>query len=85
MGICSWLIAIPFLTMLGVVFTPADKWKAIRWISAIGCGIHLVLTAYMTYLYWQEAAPNLDAIGGASLTTLYLVEKVEWFEPLGIQ
>lgn len=85
MGICSWLIAIPFLTMLGVVFTPAKNWKAIRWISAIGCGIHLIVTGVMTYQFWQLASPELAQISSANLTTLYLVERLPWFESLGIQ
>jgi len=85
MGICSWLIAIPFITMLAVVFTPAERWKLIRWFSAAGCAVHLVVTAVMTYMYWQAASPDLESMKTATLTQLYLVERVPWFESLGIQ
>jgi NADH-quinone oxidoreductase subunit M len=85
MGLLSWLIAIPFLTALAVVATPARKWKMIRWISAIGCGIHLVLTAVMTYAYWKAASGDLASMKDAMFSKLYLVERVPWFQSLGIQ
>ena len=85
MGLLSWLIAIPFLTALAVVATPARKWKMIRWISAVGCGIHLLLTAVMTWTYWQAAGPHVADMKTALFSKLYLVEKVPWFESLGIQ
>jgi NADH-quinone oxidoreductase subunit M len=71
--------------MLCVVFTPAAKWERIRWISAIGCGIHLCVTAVMVYRYWQLASPDLASMKTATLTKLYLVEQLPWFPSLGIQ
>ena len=85
MGLCSWIISVPFLTALAVIFTPASQWKAIRWISAIGTGIQLALTAVLTYGYWTAAAPDTAATMTAKLTRLYFVERVPWFESLGIQ
>src|SRR5690606_30282720 len=43
------------------------------------------LTAALVYLYVQAAAPDLARMETATLTRLYLVERVPWFEPLGIQ
>lgn len=85
MGICSLLIAIPFVTMLCVVFSPAEKWRAIRWISATGCGIHLVVTGVLTYRYVVAAGPDLASMAKDSLTRLYFVEQFPWFPSLGIQ
>jgi len=85
MGLVSWLIAIPFLTAVAVVLTPARQWRMIRWIAACGTGLHLVLTGVMTWRYWQEAAQDAAAMKGALLSKLYLVERVPWFPSLGIQ
>ncbi|MBX7258600.1 MAG: NADH-quinone oxidoreductase subunit M [Candidatus Hydrogenedentes bacterium] len=84
MGLLSWIIAVPFITMLFVVCVPARQWRAIRWISAFGCGIHLVLTTILVYRYWQEASPNMEAIRSANLATLFFVERIPWFPSLGI-
>jgi NADH-quinone oxidoreductase subunit M len=85
MGLVSWLIAIPFLTTLAVVAVPERHWRAIRWISAIGCGIHLVLTAVTTYIYWHLASADIMAAKTLAMSKLYLVEQVPWFSSLGIQ
>ncbi|MCX5684596.1 MAG: NADH-quinone oxidoreductase subunit M [Planctomycetota bacterium] len=85
MGIVSWLIAIPMLTAMAVIFTPRGQWRTIRWTAAIGCGLHLALTAVMTYLYWQASSPDLESMKTALYTKLYLVEQVPWFASLGIQ
>jgi NADH-quinone oxidoreductase subunit M len=85
MGIVSWLIAIPFITTLAVLAVPSRRWYLIRWISAVGCGIHLILTAVTTCLYWQAAAKDTAFMKTAMLTKLYLVEQVQWFHSLGIQ
>ena len=84
MGLVSWLIAMPFLTMVAVVLVPQRHWRAIRWISVVGTGIGLLLTAYITYRYWIEARNDVDFLRTATLTKLYLVERVPWFEALGI-
>lgn len=85
MGLVSWLIAIPVLTMLAVVAVPARHWRMIRWISAFGCGLHLLLTAVVTYLYWQAASADIATAKTLVLSKLYLVERVPWFASLGIQ
>lgn len=85
MGIVSWLIAIPFLTMLVVLAVPAKNWRIIRWIASAGCGSHLLLTAVVTYLYCRAMKGDSAAMQTSLLTKLYLVEKVPWFESLGIQ
>jgi NADH-quinone oxidoreductase subunit M len=85
MGLVSWLIALPFLTMVAVLAVPAGRWKAIRWIAAAGTGAHLVLTAVVTWLYWQAASPDIASMKTALYTKLYLVEYVPWFKSLGIQ
>ncbi len=85
MGLVSWLIAVPFITTLAVIFTPARQWRMIRWISAAGTGVQLALTAVLTVLYWNAALPDTAANMTARLTRLYFVERIPWFESLGIQ
>lgn len=85
MGLLSWLIALPFFTMLAVVCVPERHWRMIRWIAATGTGIHLVMTATLTYRFWQVALPEAASMQSALLTKLYFVERVPWFQSLGIQ
>ena len=85
MGLLSWLIALPFLTMVAVVFVPERHWRAVRWISLVGTGLGVALTAYVTYRYWIEARGDVELLRTATLSKLYLVERIPWFEPLGIQ
>lgn len=85
MGLVSWLIAIPFLTTIAVVLTPARFATRIRWVAAVGCGAHLLLTAVVTYLFWKQAAPDVQSLHTALYSKLYLVERVPWFASLGIQ
>ena len=85
MGLVSWLIAIPFLTALAVVAVPARRWRMIRWIAAAGTGLHLVLTGVMAVTYWHLASPETASMKDALFSKLYLVERVPWFESLGIQ
>jgi NADH-quinone oxidoreductase subunit M len=84
MGIVSCLILVPFVTMVAVVATPARAAKAIRWIAATGTGVGLVLTAIITWLYWSQAAADIPLMRTAAFFKLYLVERVPWFETLGI-
>ncbi len=85
MGVVSWLIAIPFLTALGVIFTPASRPKSVRVVAAFGTGLHLVLTAIVTWRFWQMAVPETASMKTAQLTKLYMVERFPWFDQLGIQ
>ncbi|MBI2425556.1 MAG: NADH-quinone oxidoreductase subunit M [Candidatus Hydrogenedentes bacterium] len=85
MGLVSWIIAAPFLTMVAIVFVPERHWRMIRWIAAVGTGIGLILTCVLTYRYWMAASADLETLRTATMTKLYLVERVAWFKPLGIQ
>lgn len=85
MGLISWLILIPFLTALAVVATPKSKPKSIRVVAAIGTGLHLLLTSFVTCKFWELAAADNVSMKTAQLMKLYMVEKMPWFESLGIQ
>ncbi len=85
MGLVSWLIAVPFLTAVAVVLTPARRPGMIRWVAAVGCGIQLLLTAVLAHRYWLLASPETASMKDALLSKLYLVERVSWFPSLGIQ
>ncbi|MCM2277696.1 MAG: NADH-quinone oxidoreductase subunit M [Oligoflexia bacterium] len=85
MGLLSWLIVVPFITALAVIFTPARKTAWIKWISLVGTGFHLVLTAFTTWRFWQLAAPEAASMKTAQLMKLHLEERIPWFESLGIQ
>ncbi len=85
MGLVSWLIGIPFLTALGVLFTPQEKSHLYRWIALIGASLQLVLTAVITYQYTIASSGDSAALSDALVTKLYLIEKIPWFESLGIQ
>lgn len=83
MGILSWLILIPFLTALGVLFIPDTK--KIRWVALFGTGIHLVVTAMATLQFWQlNVAANAENTKSL-FTKLQMVEQYPWFQSLGIQ
>ncbi|MCB0367587.1 MAG: NADH-quinone oxidoreductase subunit M [Bdellovibrionaceae bacterium] len=84
MGLLSVLVFLPLLTAFAVIMVPEQKWQRIRWICLASTGIHLVLTAVMTWEFWQEASRNLEAGKDSLLTQLYLVEKFAWFERFGI-
>ena len=85
MGLVSWLIAIPFFTALGVIFTPASRPKSVRVVAALGTGLHLVLTGVVTWRFWQTAVPETASMKTAQLTKLYMVERCPWFDQFGIQ
>lgn len=84
MGLVSWLVAIPFLTALAVIMTPEAQAHRIRWISAVGSGVHLLLTAVVTVKFWGLAQPHAATHDGMFFE-LHMVERVPWFESLGIQ
>lgn len=84
MGLASWLILIPFLTALAVLAVPSRRSEMIRWVALLGTGIHLALTGYTTWAFWQEASPELALVRTETVSRVYLVERVPWFESLGI-
>ena len=85
MGLVSWIIALPFFTAVAILFVPEKHWRLIRWIAAAGCGLGLVLAAVLTYRYNIAVAPDMEMLKGATLTHLYMVERIPWFDQLGIQ
>ncbi len=85
MGLVSWLFILPFATAIAVILTPAGLPKMVKKIALAGTSLHLALTAFVTYKFVQVAAFSGDAVKDALITHLYLVEKVPWFESLGIQ
>lgn len=84
MGLVSWLVAIPFLTALAIMLTPAGRPNAFRGIALAGTSLHLLLTGLLCSRFWQEV---VSMTGGQSIrtTTLWLSERVPWFESVGIQ
>ncbi len=85
MGLVSLLIIIPFITMLGVLFTPKSQAHLIKWISAIGSGILLLFTAYITYKFWDVAGPDFELMKTSTETKLYLIERFPRFAAFGIE
>ncbi|MBF0237569.1 MAG: NADH-quinone oxidoreductase subunit M [SAR324 cluster bacterium] len=85
MGLTSSIIYTPFLTALLVIAVPNDKWERIRWISLVGTGIHLVLSAVLTWKYCNLAFSDTIALRESLQTRLYLVERIPWFDSFGIQ
>lgn len=85
MGLVSWLIAIPFLTALAVMLSPSNKTTMFRWIALAGTSTHLLLTCVVTYKYWTQAVSSVTGPNGSLFSTFCLVERIPWFESLGIQ
>ncbi len=85
MTIVSWLFILPFLTAIAVILTPGNAPKLVKKIALTGTSLHLLLTAFVTYRFLQVAVLSGDAVKKSLVTTLYLVERVPWFESLGIQ
>lgn len=85
MGMVSWLVALPFITAVLVMLTPARRAGWIRWIAFAGTGSHLVLTAVVTAIFWRQIAPDAAGMKTALFTKLYMVERIPWFDSLGIQ
>jgi NADH-quinone oxidoreductase subunit M len=81
----SWLVIVPFVTALLVMLTPTRKSGWIRWIALAGTGSHLLLTAVVTRVFWNQAAPDAPGMKTALLSHLYLVERIPWFSSLGIE
>lgn len=84
MGLLSVLVFLPLLTAFMVLVVPGKKWQRIRWICLVSTAFHLMLTAVMTWSFWQQASRRLEEGKGSLLTQLYLVEKWPWFERFGI-
>ena len=79
MGLCSFFIIIPLVTVMAVVLTPNSKWYRIRWISAAGTGILLVLAFVLAVKYWNTAMPEVASMKDALFTKIYFTERMDWF------
>jgi len=84
MGLVSWLIILPLLTLCVVVSVPNRFSGAIKWISAFGTGLHLILTAYTIRAYYLASSFDEVASLKSQATKLYLVERHAWFPSMGI-
>lgn len=84
MGILSWLVLTPFLTAVVIALLPSRRADAIRWVAAAGASVVLVLSGLITWQYWALAGGEREAMRTATSSKLHLVERVPWFESLGI-
>ncbi len=85
MGILSVLVFLPFLLAVIVLVTPNSKAHLFKWICAVGTGLHLVLTALMTFMFYENYSLDKLATKESLHTKLYLVEKWNWFEAYNIE
>ncbi|MBI4925186.1 MAG: NADH-quinone oxidoreductase subunit M [Bdellovibrio sp.] len=81
----SCLVFLPLLTAFLVIMTPRRFSHLIRWISVFGTGLHLVLTIMTSFLFWAEAKGDGELLRTSLVFKLHLVEKISWFDSLGIQ
>lgn len=84
-GFVNWFVIVPFVTALAVIFTPRSKDNLIKWISAFGAGILIILSAVLTQKFSVLAAADAETASKSLYTTLYLVQNIPWFESMGIQ
>ncbi len=84
MGLLSWIVFLPLMTAVALVLFPGARWQRSRWIALIGTGIHLVLTGWMTYLFWMDFSTDLSVTSQSLTSKLYLVERTPWFSLMGV-
>jgi len=82
MGIVSSLIFLPLLVALTILFVPKKFNSAIKWIALGGTGLHLVLTAFTTWLFFNDKTTSTV---GQYFSNFKFIEKHPWFPSLGIQ
>jgi NADH-quinone oxidoreductase subunit M len=71
-----FLLFVPLLTIIGVVLV--KDMSKVRWVSAIGMSIQLILSFVLLYLFYeQRSSGNTDAMLFVSTTT--------WYESFNIQ
>ncbi len=75
MDILSFLVIIPVLTVIGILFS--NNLKGTRVISAIGMGVQLLLSAYLVFYY-------LAVKGTGDLHEMIMVSDHMWFPSLNI-
>ena len=86
MGILSYIVLVPALAVLVILFIPRERLKEIKIVALISTIITLVMAIWLTFDY-------LGKIGGAHGTSrpegiklaLQYVEQFTWFEKLNIQ
>lgn len=84
MGILTSIVLVPFLTALIIIFIPREKVDAIKRVALVATGLTVALAVYLVFDYLGKigvAGGNLPA--GTALALEY-VEKIPWFEKLGI-
>jgi NADH-quinone oxidoreductase subunit M len=75
MGILTWFVIIPVLTITGIVLV--KDVKQTRVVAAIGMGIQLVMAAVLIYLYLSER-------NAGNVAEMLFVQNYEWFKSLHI-
>ena len=83
MGLLSCLIFLPFVTAMAIIAVPAAQWRLIRWVAAVGTGLHLVLTTIAAVRF--AALTSAPLVAGTTQFDLHLVERFSWFQSLGIE
>lgn len=81
MGILSLLIFLPLLAALLILFVPKRQAPAIKWIALAATSLHLLLTAYTSWRYFEDPSPVASS---KFISNLKLVEDFPWFPSLGI-
>jgi NADH-quinone oxidoreductase subunit M len=75
MGILTWFVIIPVLTITGIVLV--KDVKQTRLVAAIGMGIQLIMAAVLIFLYLAER-------NAGNTAEMLFVQNYEWFKSLHI-
>jgi NADH-quinone oxidoreductase subunit M len=75
MGILTWFVIIPVLTITGIVLV--KDVKQTRVVAAIGMGIQLIMAAVLIYMYLAER-------NAGNIAEMLFVQNYEWFKSLHI-
>jgi len=75
--ILSYLIFIPLLGFLAVLFLPKEKHNAIRWVASIFSFIPMVLAFWLTFDYYFAFSGSADFV--------YVEGPFEWIAPIHAQ
>jgi NADH-quinone oxidoreductase subunit M len=75
MGILTWFVIIPVLTITGIVLV--KDVKQTKLVAAVGMGIQLILSAVLIFLYLAER-------NAGNTAEMLFVQNYEWFKSLHI-
>lgn len=75
MGILTWFVIIPVLTIAGMIFVRDVKHT--RVVAAVGMGIQLIMAAVLIFLYLAER-------NAGNTAEMLFVQNYEWFKSLHI-